>query len=283
MPRIAEITASDVERVATFLADQPELTDRVSVDGWVRSIVPPWKVDAPNHGFMLLDGDEIVGAYVALYSERVVGDRVERLCNLCAWVVKPAYRLHSLNLMKALLDQDGFTFTDFSPVPTVQRINSRFGFQHIDATMALTINVPWPSRRGSVTSDLDRIRQTLMGDELEAFNDHVDTPAPRHVVLTRGDDHCYVMYRHQRYKRMPCAAVLYVSNPPLFRRMFRQFQSHVLAHDGRAATLVELRLAGGPIPRSITVEGEPKKMFKSDTMTADQIDYLYSELVSLEW
>ena len=53
----------------------------------------PWKVDAPNHGFMLRDGQRVVGAYLAFYSERLIAGRMERFCNLGAWYVLPEYRL----------------------------------------------------------------------------------------------------------------------------------------------------------------------------------------------
>ena len=82
--------------------------------GWVHVAVP-WKADAPNHGFMLRDGQRVVGVYLAFYSERVIAGRVERFCNLGAWCVLPEFRFHSVRLLKALLAQDGYHFTDLSP------------------------------------------------------------------------------------------------------------------------------------------------------------------------
>ena len=76
----------------------------------------PWKVDAPNHGFMLRDGQRVVGVQLAFYSERLVAGRAERFCNLGAWCVLPEYRFHSIRLLMAVLAQDGYHFTSLSPV-----------------------------------------------------------------------------------------------------------------------------------------------------------------------
>lgn len=283
MVTVTEITGADVDRVAAFLKRQPELSPRVTLEQWARSVVPPWKMEAPNHGFMLLDGDEVVGVYVALYADRAIGASTHRLCSLCAWVVEPSHRLHSLKLMKALLDQDGLTFTDFSPVTSVQRVNARFGFEYLDTTMSMLPNLPWASWKGRAHSDVEEIRRLLSGDQLQIFEDHLETAAARHVVLSRGSEHCYVMYRHQTFRKIPCAAILHVSDPTVFRRTHRLFGRHVLFNDGRWATLVEHRLVDGRMPLSLVHEGEPRKMYKSDTLTANEIDYLYSELAVLEW
>ena len=74
---------------------------------------------------MLLDGDTIVGAHLAFYSERMIEDRRERFCNLGAWCVQPDYRFHSLRLLKALLAQEGYTFTDLSPSGNVIGVNEK--------------------------------------------------------------------------------------------------------------------------------------------------------------
>ena len=71
-----------------------------------RSAVPG-KVQAPNHGYMLRDGQRVVGALFALYSERLVERRVERFCNMGTWCVLPGYRFRSISLLAALLAQEG--------------------------------------------------------------------------------------------------------------------------------------------------------------------------------
>ena len=59
----------------------------------------------------------------------MIDGRVERFCNLGAWCVLPEHRFHALRLLKALLAQDGYHFTDLSPSGNVVGLNERLGFR----------------------------------------------------------------------------------------------------------------------------------------------------------
>jgi hypothetical protein len=285
--RLAPITGSDVPRVADFL--HTNLNRRLSPDAWARSLEVPWKVSAPNHGFMLVDDAKsdakngaVVGAYLAFYSDRTIDGAREAFCNLGGWTVLPEYRFHSVRLLKALLAQDGYHFTDLSPSGNVVPINARFDFRFLDTTLALIPNLPWPSVPGryQVSSDPRVIERTLTGQELERYRDHVEAGAARHVVLRHGDEWCYVVFRRDRPKGLPLfASILYVSNPTLFRRMTRPLARHLLLRHGLPASLVELRVADRRPWPSILLGTPRRKMFRSSRLRPNQIDYLYSELV----
>src|SRR5262249_16839599 len=79
------IQEGDGRKVADFL--NRHLNGNVSADAWARALDVPWTVAQPNAGFMLTAGDEVVGANIAFYSERVIDGRAERFCNLGAWCV----------------------------------------------------------------------------------------------------------------------------------------------------------------------------------------------------
>ena len=95
---LTPITDADIAAVADFL--HANYKDRIP---WARSrLAGPWKVEAPNHGFMLRDGQRIVGALLAFYSERLVAGRVERFCDLGTWYVLPEFRFHSIRLHQSV-------------------------------------------------------------------------------------------------------------------------------------------------------------------------------------
>src|SRR6201991_1003563 len=145
--RLAPITSGDVRAVAEFL--HAKLNGRVPVAAWARAMDVPWKVDAPDHGVMLLDDSgTVVGALLAYYCEREIAGRAERFCNLGAWCVLPEQRFHSLKLLKALLAQPWYHFTDLSPSGNVVPINKRLGFTSLDTATALIPNLPWPALPG---------------------------------------------------------------------------------------------------------------------------------------
>lgn len=282
--KLAPIQDADVAEVAGFL--HANLNRRVPASTWAQAISVPWKVEAPNHGFMLRDGPLVVGVYLAFYSERVVAGRMERFCNLGAWCVLPDHRFHSVRLLKALLAQDGYHFTDLSPSGSVVPLNTRLKFQALSTSTALVPNLPWPTlpRRTRISADPDVIESTLAGAELELYRDHARAAAAHHLVLVRGRASCYVMFRKVRRKDLPVfAAIVYVGNPDLFRSAFASLARHLLIRHRALATLAELRLVGHRPPLSFMLRSPRPKMYRSATLEPAQIDDLYSELVCVPW
>jgi hypothetical protein len=245
----------------------------------------PWKVEAPNHGFVLWDGERVVGTYPAFYSERTVAGRVERFCNLHSWCVLPDFRSHSIRLLMALLAQDGYHFTALSPNDRAVSIYTRLKFRTLDTSTVFVPNVPWPSlsHRTRISADPDIIASTLAGAELELYRDHAQAAAARHLVLIRGGDSCYVMFRDHRVKHVPCALILHVSNPELFRRAIGSLTRHLLVRHRLLATLADLPILGHRPRLSFMRPGFWPKMYRSASLEPEHIDCLYSELVCVPW
>ena len=283
--QVAPITDADVARVAQFL--HANLNTRVSADSWARAMHVPWTVEKPNSGFMLIEDDDVVGIQLAFYSQRAIEGRREAFCNLGAWCVLPEYRFHSLRLLKAVLAQEGYHFTDLSPSGNVIDVNARLSFRFLDTTTSLLPNLPWPTwpRRGVVSSDPDVIARTLTGRDRALYRDHLSAGAARHLVLISGGEWCYVVFRKDRRKGLPLfASVLYVSNPQLFRSMARRVARHLLFRHRALATLAEDRIVGRRPPGLVfRVRSPRRKMFRSPHLEPGQIDYFYSELVCVSW
>lgn len=282
--QLRPIAGADVRAVGDFL--HTHLNARVPAAAWARCTDVPWPVDKPNNGFMLVDDGSIVGVHLAFYSRRTIDGRGELFCNLGAWCVLPDYRFQGLKLLKALLAQKDYTFTDFSPSGNVPALNAKLGFRPIDTTTWLVPNLPWPStaRSGTIISKPTAIETTLSGHELELYRDHAAAAAARHVVLKRGEESCYVVFRKDRRKQLPLfASLLHVSNPDLLRRMARPLARHLLLRHGALATLAEQRIVKHRPRGSLRMRSPRPRMFRSRRLEPAQIDYLYSELVCLAW
>jgi hypothetical protein len=299
---VAPITVADVDAVAVFL--HGHLNRRITPSTWSRVLSAQWITAAPNHGFMLRDDERVVGAYAAYYSERLVAGRVERICNLASWSVHPDYRIHSVRLLKALLAQDGYHFTDLSPSERVESVNAGLKFRYLDTSVALVLHLPWPAlpRRTRISAAADTIATSLTGHDLELYRDHAEAHATHHLLLTRGNESCYVMFRKRWYRGLPVfASILYVSNQSMFQRTATVLARYLLVHHGLLATLAELRIVGTrprasfvlPLPKRTTRphnSWRPRsyaeryrgmfapKMYRSSSLEPDQIDDLYSEL-----
>ncbi|WP_217428387.1 hypothetical protein [Microlunatus speluncae] len=276
------ITTADVGGVAAFL--RAELNGRLSVETWAAAIVPPWPVEAPNHGFLLAAGDRIVGVQLAVYSERLIMGRPERICNLAAWCVIEEYRIHGVRLLRSALAQPGYTFTDLSPSGNVLEVNRRLRFTEFDTRSVLLPNVPKLGRSSiDVTGSDAALAGTLTGDDLRHYQDHRGCLAARQVLIRSGTEHCHVIYRKDRRKGISAfASILYASDPELLQRALPDFRSYLIRRDRLMATLAEIRLVGHP-NGAVDLPETRRKMFRSDRLDADQLDYLYSELTCVPW
>lgn len=281
---LGPITHRDAERVGAFL--NQHLNQRISPKGWAEALQPSWQVNAPNHGFMLVAGNEVVGAQLAFYSERRTAHGLEPICNLAAFCVREDYRNQSLRLLKAVLSQRAYSFTDLSPSGNVRPLNLRLGFRKLDTATALVFNLPRPSWRGGtrLITDPKTIAATLIGADLAIYQDHQGAQAAHHLVVSRGDEHCYVIFRKDRRKGIPLfATLLHVGNPDLFKQIGHRVFSHLLTWHGIPLTLAELRVVKHRPAPSVMLRSNRVKMFLSNRLGPETIDYLYSELTCVAW
>lgn len=279
------ILPHDIERVADFL--HARLNSRLSTSDWSRAIGTPWsEMHQPNHGFMLVRDGEVVGANLAFYSSREVDGSVEQVCNLAALCVREDLRAHTVRLVRALLKQREYSFTDLSPSGNVVAMDERLGFLRLDTTTTARPNLPGRKPHDiAIISDHDQIERALSDRDLRIFQDHRQCEAARHVVIRSGDRHCYVMFRIDRRKRLRVfASLLYVGDPALYVQHGSHLGSFLLRRHRALVTLVERRLIGSqsfPGPQ-VALRGRPK-LYKSERLTPTQVDYLYSELTCVPW
>ena len=279
-PELCPISDPDVPEVAQFL----DACMEPGVSDWRAALAVPWGYEGPNRGFMLREGEapgRIVGAYVAYYSEQRLNGSVDRFCNLGTWCVEEEHRAHGLRLYRALLDQQGFHFTDLTPSETVTRLNQRAGFRAL-ATEAAALP-PWPGRaRGArIALDPAGIERILGGADLDAYRDHAGAPAAIHAAVGRAGRSCYVVARRDRLKRLPVLRVLHVSDPELFHEVAKPLAGRMLAANRACALVVEDRLAGGRVRGAIGIGSRQTRMVHGETLDPGRLGYLYSELVCL--
>lgn len=278
---IQPILADDLDTVSTFLSEH--LNSRVSAQSWKAVIDPPWGERGPNRGFQLISDGAIVGAYLAVYSTRRRDDQEVAVCNLAAFFVAESFRAHSLRLLRAMLAQKDYLFTDLSPSGSVPALNERLGFKYLDTNTRLVVN--FGLRTNRLVDDPKAIEALLSGEDAVIYRDHRDAPASRHLVVQLGDRYAYLLYRRDRRKRLSVFATpLYVGgDATLLRDSWSQVASY-LSRRGLLATLAERRVLGFTAPGLGRNLARPRpKMFKGSGLDAVNVDYLYSEMTLLEW
>ena len=275
----------DVSAVAEFLHHHgADIGGQVAPDVWAEAIVVPWGFSAPNRGFMLVCDDDVVGVYLAFYSERLIGDAIVHVCNLATWYVAPEYRHHSIRLLRALLGQPGYHFTDLSPSEQVSKINRRLGFQPLDSSRIRIRTLPWPSIPGRVriVTKPKQIERILTGTDLQIYRDHASATASLQLVVIRGEEVCHLIFRRSRPGRLrksPFVKLLHVSNPDILRKALRRVARHLLVHYGTYEIRADFRVIKVRSGWGVKAhDSQKQRMFKSHLLAPEQVDYLYSEL-----
>lgn len=278
---VAPITDNDLRRVGRFLHEH--LDQRVSAETWASAAVPTWRAPVDDHGYLLAEGDRVVGVYLAFHSERMVGGERRHVCNLAAWCVLESHRAHGARLLRAQLARKDVVYTDLSPSGSVLELNRRLGFTDLDTTTVVVPCLPVPTPGIRVVSRPAQVDALLDGRDREIYRDHRRSAAARHVVLVAGDAHCYVMYRKVRRKgRRGFATLLHVSDPELLRRHGGALSRHLLRH-GVLVLLAELRVIGLAPRLSRRLSTPRPKMFRGAGVAPGDVDDLYSELTNVPW
>jgi hypothetical protein len=274
---IKPIAKGDLPAVGAFLARHFGV-DR-SLAEWLRAITPTWRGDA-DHGFLLrADDGRIGGVIVQFWAERRLGGQSRRTCSLSSWFVLPEFREDSIQLLvRATRDPDA-VYVNFTPAARTVRIFERMGFQRIDTTEWVIMNVPVPWR--PALSDQGRIGANLTGAARDDLIAHAGFRRLRHVGLwSEGGDFCHVAFVRSRFHLIPAARVIYASDWALFKRVLKFFRSVVLSRFGLPLTVVEQRRLDHRPAYAIAQTAPQLILFRGTGISAGAIDGLYSELVT---
>ncbi len=280
---ISPIQSHDLAEVGQFLHEQ--LNNRFSAEMWISSLTHRWAADVPNHGMQLRDGDRLVGVFCAIYSDQIIEGRQERFCNPHSWCVLASHRQHGIGLLLKLIKQPNYHFTMFTPNPKVAKVFLGLKFENLDDRQYISFNPPSPAvwRSGAfVIWQPDLISARLAGQDLQDFEAHRDFPWLRFVAFGAGDDVCWVIYKPSRWKRLPSAWILHVSNAEAFARHDRLLRNHLVTRHGMVTMRLEARMVSERPDWSLLQQRNQPKLLKSSSLSAAQVRDLYSELMALD-
>ncbi len=281
--KISPIQAEHLTHVGQFLHEN--LNSRFSAERWVSSLTHAWATARPNYGMQLRDEDRLVGVFCAIYSDQVVQGRLEHFCNPHSWCVLESHRRHGIGLVLNIIKQPGFHYTMFTPNPKVAEVFLGLKFKNLDDRQYRCLNAPDFSvlrRSAFIESTPEGIATRLRGQDLIDFEAHRTIPWLSFVAFGAGEEVCWVIYKPARWKRLPAARIMYVSNPDAFNRHNGKLRRHLLQQNGMLTMKIEARWLSSAPSFSWNEKRTQPKLFFSKTLDQAQIVDLYSELMSLD-
>jgi hypothetical protein len=286
VPTVRAATPADLPAIADYLAQH--LRGEGGAERYRRFFAYAWLADRdkPDLGMLVEDAGRVRGFIGAIYAHRVIRGERRALCNLNCWRVDEEVRMHSLVMLKKLLDRREYDFTCVSPSDRVTELLRFFKFETLDEGKLLfvpTSGVPLDPRRWRVrVYDARRgIEAHLDDEQRRVFADH----APYRLaqwVIERGDRACYVvMARRGRGVRV-FADVLHVSDPALFVETIGLLAPRVALALGTPLVGLDRRFAGARRPaRTIAYDKLRKPLYRSATLAPTDLDALYTEFVPM--
>jgi hypothetical protein len=280
---ISPIEEKDLAGVGHFL--NQNLNAKISAEAWVQSLIHPWCASRPNFGFQAHDGQQRVGVFCAIYSDQLIDGRCERFCNPHSWCVLPDYRSDSINLLLHLIRQREYQFTMLTPNPKVAKIFLHLGFKRLDDAVTVLPNLP--SVRAATGAHVccsrpDLISAYLPDSARRDYEAHRAMPWLEFLAFGKSGETCLVVYKRERWKRLPCALIIDISDPIAFDRHLHLMQHHLLLQHGLLVSRVERRFLVRRPNVAYSERRTQPKLFLSKNLKDSQIRDLYSELVALD-
>jgi hypothetical protein len=169
-------------------------------------------------------------------------------------------------------------------------ITRRLGFKNLDTTVRIIFPIPGISATKKeespvIVSDQSRIAAILDPVNLKIFIDHSHYNCG-HLVIQDKYGYSYIIYTRKRYRKYNCgisyAQIHYISDRSLFLRHLNKIKSYFLKSRKYFFLAVDERLIGNTtIPYSKIYQLKIPRMYKSEVLSREQVDNLYSELVVL--
>jgi RimJ/RimL family protein N-acetyltransferase len=284
-----------VEKVTPAMFDDvypllSELDSAHSREKWREIFDYQWESDEGYVGYALVDDRKVVGFNGAIFSRRIIDGRETRFCNLTSWIVKEQYRTESLRLVFPILKLKGYTITTLTMNERAWEVTSRLGFKNLDTNVRILFLVPGLSSTRKeeapvIVSDQSRIAEILDPVDLKIFIDHSHYNCG-HLVIQDKYGYSYIIYTRKRYRKYNCdisyAHIHYISDRSAFLRRLNKIKLYFLKSRKYFFLAVDERLIGNAtIPYSTVYQLKIPRMYKSEVLSREQVDSLYSELVVL--
>jgi hypothetical protein len=286
MVSVEKVRAEQISEVVSLL-DNTRFGN-LSAPAWQNLFSYHWQGRDEPYGYVLLDGSKVVGFHGAIFSRRVIDERVEKFCHLAAWYVESNYRDNSLLLLRPFMRLSGYTLLDLTPRREVALLLKRLGFKELDTQLRILLppsialrSVALNREQCLVTHDEKIVEHVLTGRDREIIDDHKPYGC-FHVFAVIGNRCCHVVYTTPCVWKMKHCYIHYLSDPDMFLKCYEVILAQILSHTRSLVGIVDSRLVlGMKLPASFNYPVRATKLYKSSGLKPEQIDNLYSELILL--
>ena len=275
MPTIRKATLDDFDYVYPLFSGFQE--PRPSKEEFRQLFVQRWGSEESYVGFILEQNGETVGYLGTLFSLREIDGRMEKFCNLYTWIIKEEFRTEGLPLLFQVLKMKDVTVTNFTG-NRVASILIKFGFKPIDTMLRILLPLPTLRDGCELIFDPARIASLLDAHDRRVFVDHREFKYP-FVLLKAMDGISLLSFKKAKRKYLPVLELHYLSGRNIFLKHIRHVLPALCLQTRSLGLMVgDHFLPGASIPFSVTIPQRQLRLFRSTTVSIDEMDTMYSEL-----
>ena len=285
MPVIRPATAGDLPAVSRYLAGALR---GGGPERYRRFLDYAWPGPKPDLGVLIEDAGQVRGFVGAIYAERVIGGARVTCCNLTSVAVDESHRKQTLQLFGALLSRKELTFTCFSASDRVAKILDFFKFQHAPGERVIVAPISGLAGLRALAGR-PPVRVIAKPARLEAVLDPAQQAIARdhgryrcgRFVIERGGRRCFVVTVRRGRGVRAFADVLHASDPDLLSEHLPWIHAPIFRAHGTLLTGIDRRWVRTAPAASFVYAKLRPAYARSPSLSLDQIDALYSELVPM--
>jgi hypothetical protein len=277
MVTIRKALADDFELVYQLLLEFRN--PYIQREDWHRLFVDHWGTGKNYFGYIMLDGEEAVGFLGLLFSRRRSRGKEHLFCNLTSWIVKDAYRGRSLFMLLPVLKEADATLVDLTPSPEVYALLRKAGFQDFETHQRILFPVNPTGPDCKIISDANAFESLLDPENLRIYKDH-QFPWCRHMLIESEFGRCYIILNRLVRRKKPyfLAVILHISDRDVFLKCVNRAVLKLCFRLKVSSLFIDERfLEDRRIPFSLSKKLNQPRVFKSDSLDAEDVDALYSE------
>jgi hypothetical protein len=214
---VRKATEVDLHKVYLLLSTSTLNSAGLSFDMRARMFRPVWGGTEGYYGYVMENGDEVVGFLGLLFTEREIRGARHKFCEIHSWYVREEYRKESMRLFLPALSVRKATLVNYTPTETVYDISKKFGFEDLETRLLLFFPVPTPwALRAAVGVETRKhvIVQYLDDADRRIFFDHENVDCKHYLIRSRdGTGYSYVVIKKMWLRPyLPFGRIMYASD-----------------------------------------------------------------------